>query len=896
MRIVGLLQVRNELETGHLQRFIALNFPILDQVYVFDDSSTDGSADALEGAGAKVIRGEVRSFGRELLSKNAMLREIELSEPEGTWILRLDADEVCYASRAELHDLCEAAEADGFDSIVLGHLNLWKSEDSARVDDNFDAFRPVRLWKSKPSVRFPHSTGLHVTSDPDGLKSSMFCNDFPIFHYGFATEDLVQEKVANYWNFGQRGYPLNRLLVDQNKILNKVWNLYPRLGSRWKLNSDSRLPPSPSQLETMIRFNEGLVVQAVKRQSPKVTLLSLIFSDVNWLEFQYAELLALSREFPRGDVEILFVANDPTPEVEAFLRENLIPHLIFNGRVSPSEWYINSVYRAYNFGVQEAQASQVLLVNSDMVYCRDFLFRILEKSEENSFVTARLVESGRLESGLHGIEKDFGSSPKNFRRREFDQFVLKLAKDELLEGGLYMPLLVHKSTFLRLGGFPEGNLTPESLPLYLSGGLPDYAQRGQPSVPGDRAFFERARLDGIVHRTTSNAIAYHFQEGELKSSSGRKKRPRYKSGFWIVNDSLVGVNGETVFWSRLFDRLETSGARVTALEAGRSRSRFWDIALPFVLIGKAFLTSHNLGSPRVVFQNATYIPPIPLGISRISLLQDIPNALHVRLLQRLVTRSSGLVVTNSLEAFVDVIGKGMRWLPLPLDSFWAPMDRRRMPPRDANKVRAIFVGAFNETKGWDSLREVVLSSPSIEWTLVSKYQADPAFLDSNVPPNVRIIRKLSQEELRDEFRNNDVIVSSSPIETQHLASLEALSQGLAVVTTPTGYLGSFGVGHRPFGVVSDRITEADILTAAKIKFSPVEMLKKVGMDEQSIWKLWDSVMAEQIEGTFVRVGQPGKLRGFVLRVKSALNDLYRRYSRRTKYQIILLLKKIHART
>jgi hypothetical protein len=266
-----------------------------------------------------------------------------------------------------------------------------------------------------------------------------------------------------------------------------------------------------------------------KERKPAVTLISLIYAGVDWLEFQYSELLQLKNEFGPGEVEILFIANDASESVINFLNSNLIPYKVAPGRKSPSEWYINSVYRAYNFGVKEAKGEYVLLTNSDMSYAPGFLYSIMQQRSPSKYLVGKLVESGRLKPANLAIKRNFGKVLEKFKREKFYKFADRIASDSITPGGLYMPCLVDRKVFLNNGGFPEGNIRSSSLQEYIETGRSEIATHGEQLIPGDLAFIKALESNKINHHTVGSAVAYHFQEGE-KSESKEDLNTKIKSG------------------------------------------------------------------------------------------------------------------------------------------------------------------------------------------------------------------------------------------------------------------------------------------------------------------------------------------------------------------------------
>ena len=264
-------------------------------------------------------------------------------------------------------------------------------------------------------------------------------------------------------------------------------------------------------------------------QRPTVTLISLIYAGVDWLEFQYGELLKLQNEFGEPEVEILFVANDASPHVLEFLTVNCIPFVVAPGKLNPQEWYINSVYRAYNFGVSQAKGQYVLLTNSDMAYMPGFLFNLLKHKNSNSYLVGKLIESGRLKPAEAAIKRNFGKKIANFKRGHFYKLARRISTDTKTNGGLYMPLLINRENFLKFDGYPEGNILKSSLQNYILTGDYKLAIQGEDLVSGDFAFVKRLEASGWSFETVNNAIAYHFQEGE-KSEHAKIYSGSPKSG------------------------------------------------------------------------------------------------------------------------------------------------------------------------------------------------------------------------------------------------------------------------------------------------------------------------------------------------------------------------------
>lgn len=895
MKIIGFLQVRNEIESGHLERFLKVNGPLLDSLFVYDDFSDDGTFELATKYATKVVRGESRQFGHELVNKSLLLSEVKSFGQYGDAVLWLDADEVLYSSRSELEALIDDAFEAGYDGIELPHMNLWRSSDWFRTDDLYDDLRPVRIWRLSENLYFPHKPGLHQQMHPQGIRAVKRLESPVVVHFGFASTELIIAKHANYRRHWQSGYALHRLISERGRVLQHITTRESQLGSRFRASHPFEPEVSEPKLLAPAEWyglSDRALSEMVRRvQRPKVTVVSLIYASITWLEFQYAELLRIQRDMPMGEVEILFLANDATPEVLAYLRENDIPFVEVATRLAPQEWFINSVYRAYNKAVEISQGEYVLLVNSDMAYAPGALATLMREASPDVFLAGRLVELGIMPTGKFGIEKDFGSRPGKYRRQEFAKYAMKISERVSREGGLYMPLLVNRSRFLEIGGYPEGNLRDGQLKTYLETGEAIYALQGEPSVPGDVSLIAKARQAGISHRTVFDSITYHFQAGERRDEN---RRSSAASGLAIVNDSIVGINGEPVLWGQLSKRLSDREIGVRTSSVGFPNGLAQALSLPVRLFVKSQFHLRRGKMPRVIFANATYQIPLNGPWRKVFVRQDLPTTRGYKLLQRFALKTADQVVANDAEYVASTAGLRTQWRLVPLAEIWWPRPSVRVISEDSGpNPRLLFVGAFNETKGWSRMRELIADSPNVEWTLVSKYADDSTQLESDLLSRVRILRKLSAQELKEEYLRADAVVMASPYETQNLVSLEACSQGTPVLTTPTGFLGSFGLGRHEFGIVTNDLGAGLIeLVSTLGTFNPRAFVEDFELVSEAGWQRWTELLRQELRDSFLTMGEPLYVVKFLSRLRAYGVWLIRKLLRNWVFPVLVKLKRL----
>ena len=161
---------------------------------------------------------------------------------------------------------------------------------------------------------------------------------------------------------------------------------------------------------------------------------------------------------------------------------------------SPTDHYLSRVYRCWNYCVQSSTAEYVCLVNSDMAFSPGWLEALERRLDGRTLPCSRLVEPGLLKPGEHAIEIDLGRDPRVFPWEAWRSLAADLLEVRSEPGGLFMPCVLHRETFLKVGGYPEGNVNGKS---------------------GDAVLFEKMAEAGFQHVTCFDSLVYHMQEGEM---------------------------------------------------------------------------------------------------------------------------------------------------------------------------------------------------------------------------------------------------------------------------------------------------------------------------------------------------------------------------------------------
>lgn len=238
-------------------------------------------------------------------------------------------------------------------------------------------------------------------------------------------------------------------------------------------------------------------MDSTTNKRPEVSICCLVFKSKKYLDFMIKGI-----EKYTDNYELVIVANDATEELKQYMKDKNIKFYDFNNS-DPNEYYLNRVYRAHDYSFRVAKGKIVVLYASDTYPSKDWLPNLLKHLTPNNVISSRLVESGKMKSGVHAISKDFGKNPDEFREEEFQKFAESIKEGKVGEWGLYGPIAMYKDTYIKNGGYPFGNLeikTSISEKIIL--------------LPADSAFFMTLQTKGINLYTSFDSICYHIQEGE----------------------------------------------------------------------------------------------------------------------------------------------------------------------------------------------------------------------------------------------------------------------------------------------------------------------------------------------------------------------------------------------
>lgn len=768
-KIIAIAQIYNELQKGNLERFVKYVLPIVDALVVYDDASTDGSYEFVKQYTPHVIRGKRNDFINERAHRQKLLDTALKLNPD--FILWLDADEVLTAGAKEkLQKVAHECVQKDLDGISLHEINLWRSSSWQRIDNLYDDGWFVRLWRVTPQLAYTTTQrGLHQQMYPDTIKKIEKTDILSVIHFGFASDKNIIHKYLTYQKHGQTGSLLLRLIDERTLELTPVnQSLFPA-----DLYKDDKKPLQ----RPLHEWYATLEARKNRILRPEISIVCLVYKSTKWLQFVYDQVLRYS---DLSNKEFFFVANDANENVLNYLRNHYIPHYVFNNSEEhKKEWYINNVYRAFNFGSRVAKGDYVLFINSDMAFSPNWIENEFERMNGKNCIASRLVESGKMPSGKHGISKNFGQIREEYDEQGFLKYADTIREDTVIDGGLFMPLLIKRDDFLNVGGYPEGNIIPNS-DIFN----PTYAKQGEPLVSGDLVLMQKLKTKGIRHQTCFNSVVYHFQEGELDDIAD-KEANQSKATVVIANDYLTGRMGEKTMWNFLAESLPS----IVPLDKTLVPETPY-----FEDEGRKHIAKHY-PKAKFVIQNATFIDLIsPDHFTIVYLQDDLRRMGRFSRQQEESLRLADFRVTNSNLTASSYPEYEFEKIPIGVnETLFSPGDKKAEREKyeiPADKRVGIFVGDLSEVKGWAKVRSVIENHPEILWIVVSK---DDKKYET---PNVKMFNKISQETLATLHRAADFFILGSPVETQCLAAIEACFTNIPVIMRNVGIFSDFSKDDR----------------------------------------------------------------------------------------------------
>jgi glycosyltransferase involved in cell wall biosynthesis len=219
-RIIGSMVVKNELDR-YLVSCIKHAQTFLDEIFVYDDRSSDETAEVAIDLGCRVVRrpdSRPSFINHEGKFRYSAWRAFEqvMKPAVGDWIFSFDADEFMVndgnASISKTLDVAtDRAEKNNFVGIILPFPEIFKIEDGEfyyRVDGQWANIRGPRLFRYQTNAEWalkPMGCGSEPTY-VSKAKNSTQNYGLTVLHLGYARDEDKQAKYNRYSSLAQHGH------------------------------------------------------------------------------------------------------------------------------------------------------------------------------------------------------------------------------------------------------------------------------------------------------------------------------------------------------------------------------------------------------------------------------------------------------------------------------------------------------------------------------------------------------------------------------------------------------------------------------------------------------------------------------------------------------------------
>lgn len=218
-RVIGSIVVRNE-KSRYLEKCLEHAKGFLDEIFVFDDLSTDGSAQLAADMGCVTVqRGEsippfIEHEGNFRFGAWQAFEAV-MSPSRGDWVFSFDADEfmVCddHDIKFALNKATTAAAAKGCSGVVLPFPEIFKIEGDKfynRVDGLWGTIRGPRLFVYREKATW-RKKSMGCGSEPEYVAAGPLSQrnfGLSVLHLGYAKPEDVKTKYKRYSSLLTHGH------------------------------------------------------------------------------------------------------------------------------------------------------------------------------------------------------------------------------------------------------------------------------------------------------------------------------------------------------------------------------------------------------------------------------------------------------------------------------------------------------------------------------------------------------------------------------------------------------------------------------------------------------------------------------------------------------------------
>ena len=261
-KIYGSLVIKNE-KGRYLESCINWHSQFLDEIFVYDDQSDDGSIELAKDLGCTVIVRDASTpsfMEHEGHFRWKAWQEMEsaLSLKKGDWIFSFDADEFLVTStnldmRETLDKTVDESKRNNRLASVIHRPEIFKIDRTypvdesgiiedcyIRVDGEWNNIFCSRLFAYLPNAKWnliPMGCGSepkYLFDNWRGGRDKMFgkpVKELALLHYGYARAEDVKDKYDRYNNLPNNGHNNNHIQsIIENPVLKKWIGNKPNIG------------------------------------------------------------------------------------------------------------------------------------------------------------------------------------------------------------------------------------------------------------------------------------------------------------------------------------------------------------------------------------------------------------------------------------------------------------------------------------------------------------------------------------------------------------------------------------------------------------------------------------------------------------------------------------------
>lgn len=205
MRYVAMLRVKNE--ARWIEEVLASTLGLCSHIYLFDDNSTDASAEVATSFGFRItiLRSPFEGLD-EARDKNYLLDEIVERDPKADWVVAIDGDEVL--EKRAFSKVPLWISENPTESVLSFKVDYcWNNPTQIRSDGIYGHFYRPSAFRLQAEnlrlLRFRTTTAgkganLHCSNYPLNLKGGVVQTDVRIKHYGYMDAGDRQKKYEYY--------------------------------------------------------------------------------------------------------------------------------------------------------------------------------------------------------------------------------------------------------------------------------------------------------------------------------------------------------------------------------------------------------------------------------------------------------------------------------------------------------------------------------------------------------------------------------------------------------------------------------------------------------------------------------------------------------------------------